>query len=79
MEFHADEVAASIMGTDTLISALLRLSLSSISFDEVLQFYEYRSTENLKSENIYKEQVFTMNLKAETLIFVLKMDILRLQ
>jgi len=65
MEFHADEVAASIMGTDTLISALLRLSLSSISFDEVLQFYEYRSTENLKSENIYKEQVFTMNLKAE--------------
>ena len=65
MEFHADEVSANIGGSFPAISALLRLSLAGDSFHYVWQFYHRNISENLKTENIFPQHKFVMNLIAE--------------
>lgn len=65
MEFHADEIAASVTGLDPLKSSLLRMSLADHSFNSVLSFYESKITENKKTENIYKDHLFVMNFIAQ--------------
>jgi Zn-dependent protease with chaperone function len=65
MEFHADEIAASITGYEPLKSSLLRMSLADNSFNNVLSFYGGRVNKNQKSENIYREHFYVMNLLAE--------------
>ena len=40
MEFHADEIAATVTGSAPLKTSLLRLSLASESYDSVLNFYQ---------------------------------------
>jgi len=56
MEFHADEIAASVTGYESLKSSLLRMSLADRSFNDVLSFYEGKIPESIKSENIYRDQ-----------------------
>ncbi|HLC83453.1 MAG TPA: M48 family metalloprotease [Bacteroidia bacterium] len=65
MEFHADEVAANIAGYLPLKESLLRLDLASHSLNSVLNFYESKIPDNLKSKNIYTEQLFVMNFLAK--------------
>ncbi len=65
MEFHADEVAACITGPTALRDSLLRLNLAEHSYHSVMKFYESKFDENLKSENIYKNQFFVMNFLAK--------------
>ena len=65
MEFHADEIAASVTGFKPLKSSLLRMSLADHSFNYVLSFYEGRIKTNQKSENLYKEHLFVMNFLAK--------------
>ncbi len=65
MEFHADEIAASITGYEPLKNSLLRMSIADHSFNYVLSFYEERIGSNQKSENLYKEHLFVMNFLAE--------------
>lgn len=65
MEFHADEIAASITGFEPLKTSLLRLSLADNAFHAVLSFYHERVKDNLKSKNVYKEQFFVMNFLAK--------------
>jgi Zn-dependent protease with chaperone function len=65
MEFHADEIAASVTGYEPLKSSLLRLALADHSFNSVLAFYEGKIADNLKSKNIYQEQLFIMNFLAK--------------
>lgn len=65
MEFHADEIAASVTGLEPLKSSLLRMSIADHSFNYVLSFYEGRINTNQKSENLYKEHLFVMNSLAE--------------
>ncbi len=65
MEFHADEIAASVTGYEPLKSSLLRLSLADHSYNEVLSFYNGKVSENLRSENIYSEQSYILNFLAE--------------
>ena len=64
MEFHADEIAASVTGPDPLKSSLLRLKLADHSFSNVISFYEKQIANNVKTENIYKEQAYVMNFLA---------------
>lgn len=64
MEFHADEVAANVAGSNALKDALLRLDLAEYSFNETLSFYQSKLEQNLKSNNIYKEQLSVMNFIA---------------
>ncbi len=65
MEFHADEIAASITGYEPLVTSLLRLSLADHAFSEVITFYQGKVSLSQKSNNIYKEQAYVMNLVAK--------------
>lgn len=65
MEFHADEIAASITGQDSLINSLSRIDLADFSFNSVLAHYNKPVNETKKSQNIYNEQRFVMNLLAQ--------------
>ena len=64
MEFHADEVAANVAGYLPLKESLLRMDLADHSYNSVINFYENKLSENIKSENIYKEQNFVLNFLA---------------
>jgi len=64
MEFQADEIAARVTGFEPLKSSLLRMTFADQSFQDVLSFYEGKIAENLKSENVYREQAFVMKLIA---------------
>jgi len=64
MEFHADEIAASVTGFEPLKSSLLRMTFADHSFNNVLTFYDGKIAENQKSVNLYKEQWFVMNFLA---------------
>ncbi len=65
MEFHADAIAASVTGYEPLKESLLRLSLADHSFSNVLSFYEKKVTENLKTDNIFKNHEYVMKFLAE--------------
>ncbi len=75
MEFHADEIAASITGYEPLKSALLRMSIADASFEGVLNFYNKKISENLISENIYREQMSVMLFLAEYNKLTVKNDL----
>jgi len=64
MEFHADEVAVNIAGFLPLKESLLRMDLADYSYHSVINFYENKLSENIKSENIYKEQNYVLNFLA---------------
>lgn len=60
MEFHADEIAASVTGYEPLQKSLIRLSLADHSFSLVSSFYDEKIPENIRSNNFYEEQMFAM-------------------
>lgn len=64
MEFHADEVAANVAGSDPLKESLSRLELANHSYNSVLSFYDDKISENRKSANMYSEQLFVLNFLA---------------
>ena len=65
MEFHADEVAANVAGFMPLKESLLRMDLADHSYNSVINFYENKLSENIKSDNIYKEQNYVLNFLAK--------------
>lgn len=64
MEFHADEVAATIAGSLPLKESLLRSDFSDHAFNTVLSFYSGKIGENVRSQNIYKEHRFVLHFLA---------------
>ena len=64
MEFHADEVAAHVAGSAPLKESLLRMDLAYHSYQTVLNFYNNKIADNMKSKNIFTEQTFVMNFIA---------------
>lgn len=65
MEFHADEIAASVTGYLPLKKSLLRMTLADNSFNIVLNFYNDKISANLKSENLYRDQTSVMHFISE--------------
>ncbi|NWG29724.1 MAG: M48 family metalloprotease [Ignavibacteriaceae bacterium] len=65
MEFHADEISASVAGSVPAVTALMRSGLASDSFNYVWQFYYNHISENIKAENIYPQHSYTTNQIAE--------------
>jgi len=65
MEFHADEIAASVTGYEPLKKSLLRMVLADNSFNNVLNFYNNKISENIKSDNLYQDQSAVMNFLAD--------------
>lgn len=65
MEFHADEIAASITGFLPLKKSLLRMGLADASFNNILDYYSEKVPDNIKSENIYSDQSRVIHFLAE--------------
>lgn len=66
MEFHADEIAASVTGYEPLKSSLMRMSLADNSFNQTVNFYNNRIEENIKSENLYQDHWSLMHFLSES-------------
>jgi Zn-dependent protease with chaperone function len=66
MEFHADEIAASVTGYQPLADSLLRMQLSSFALNTAFGFYGDRIAENKASSNIFKEQSLVMKVYANS-------------
>jgi len=75
MEFHADEIAASITGYEPLKKSLLRMALADNSFNSVINFYNNRISENKKSENLYRDQSAVIHFLAEINSIVITNDL----
>ncbi|WP_313181048.1 M48 family metallopeptidase [Sphingobacterium siyangense] len=65
MEFHADEIAAHVAGSQALADSLLRLGFANHALNNVLTFYDNKFSENIRSRNIYPEHRCVMLLFAE--------------
>jgi len=66
MEFHADAIAASIVGSQPMISAMLRLDLCSQSYDTVINYYNENFDNAVTTDNLFPQQLFAMKFIAET-------------
>lgn len=64
MEFHADAVAASVTGSQPLITSLLRLDLADHSFNKVLNYYSHKISDSIATKNVYEQQTLVMNFIA---------------
>ena len=65
MEFHADAVAASVSGSNNLISALRRLEIANTSYAVVLNKYDDWLKEKYIGNNIYPDQRIVLKQIAE--------------
>ena len=72
MEFHADEIAANVTGYEPLKTALLRIPFSQHSFNNVISFYEGKIENNLRTENIFRDQAFVTHFLAADSNIVIK-------
>ena len=61
MEFHADAVAASVTGSDPLISSLLRLELADQSLSAVFDYYNGKIAVSQKTANFYPQHYFVLS------------------
>lgn len=57
MEFHADEIAANVAGSVALEESLLRLPYAHAMLNNVINYYEEKFKDNIKSANIYQDQL----------------------
>lgn len=60
MEFHADEVAANVAGSQALATSLVRLDLAAHSYSNTLDFYGGKIKDNKKPDNIFPQMSYVM-------------------
>ncbi|HMF72705.1 MAG TPA: M48 family metalloprotease [Flavitalea sp.] len=60
MEFHADAVAASVSGSDSLVDALRRLDLADACYHSVLRKYDDLFKQKLVANNLYQDHQTVM-------------------
>lgn len=64
MEFHADEIAANIVGSDPMIYSMLRMDLASNSLENVLDYYNRNIENSITTSNIFPQHTLAMNFMA---------------
>lgn len=81
MEFHADEIAASVTGYEPLQNSLLRLSLADNAFNSVLRFYDEKLASNQKTDNLYRDHSFVIRNLGESnrSVFVNNLPLINLE
>ncbi len=57
MEFHADTVAATISGSNNVITQLHKLEIAGESYDKLLKYWDSKLSENLRAENLYPQHL----------------------
>ena len=55
MEFHADSIAAYACGSNQAVSALNRIEIGQVCYDELLAYLTAKLNEKKRSENIYEQ------------------------
>lgn len=60
MEFHADRIAAMVVGSDPLMSSLLRMELADTALNKVYTFFDEKRDTKAQSANLYPNQLFVM-------------------
>ena len=65
MEFHADEVAATVGGSAPLVRSLMRMGLTEHAYNDVLRYYSTRLQDGLRPLNIYPQQLSVMMFLAQ--------------
>lgn len=65
MEFHADEIAAQVVGSEPFQQALLRITIADQAMNTVLHFYDTEAMRKTRSQNIFREQSFVMRFLAD--------------
>lgn len=58
MEFHADAVAASVAGSNHLISALHRIEMGNATYNQVLEVYNEWVAANKQAANAYPDHIY---------------------
>jgi Zn-dependent protease with chaperone function len=66
MEFHADAVAASVSGSNNLITALRKIEVSDICYESVIQKANEWLADNYRFENVYSNHDEVMIKYAST-------------
>jgi len=66
MEFHADAIAAHVVGSGPMISSMLRIDLASQSYDTVLNYYNDNFSNSIVTKNVFPQQLFALNFIAQT-------------
>ena len=72
MEFHADEVAANIAGSAPLVSALAKTEFLDTAFETVLNHYNRKIGDGVKTQNVYLPHRFVMQFLAKEKKYTLK-------
>lgn len=65
MEFEADQIAASVVGSKPLIDSLLRLQLASDALQNLINFYQEQIAKEEIAENIYPQHQYLMTTLAK--------------
>ena len=65
MEYHADAIAAHVVGSKPLIDSLLRMQLANQALDMVLSYYDGKIEANIKTTNVFPQQILAMNFLAK--------------
>lgn len=60
MEFHADEVAASVAGSRPMISGLLRLGIADEAFQATINYYNGKIGDSIKTDNFFLRHRHTL-------------------
>lgn len=65
MEFHADEVAARVTGSEPMITGLSRIDFIDTVFNDVLNQYTRKIANSIKTQNVYPQHRFVMQFLAK--------------
>ncbi len=60
MEFHADAMSASVVDASAMIRALYKLDYSFTMYNGLLNFYDEKIVENIRTDNIYLQHRWVM-------------------
>ncbi len=64
MEFHADEIAAHVVGIRPVIGSFAKINRADDALQEVFRYYDSRIPENRKGKNAYSDHRFVMGFLA---------------
>ncbi len=62
MEFHADEIAASVTGTPPIMAGLLRLGIAEASLQITLQYYNGKVAEAVTTDQFFARQRYVLEV-----------------
>lgn len=65
MEFEADQIAASVVGSKPLIDSLLRIQLANDALQYLMNFYQEQVAKEEVAENIYPQHHYLMTYLAK--------------